>query len=249
MDRLPWKGMVRPRRRDGMKDANRRTLTKWRPACEALDSRQLLSTVAEAPVVLPGPSAADVASAAATLEGLAPTAFAQFQSDLAQAESHSHVTQAEVNKLAQNEVVLDQAFATSGLNPSAASNLIGEVQIEIDQAFLGDAGSWAPNNIIASLPRARVIDGEFLSLTPTGSQRHSPRVAVSRTVVRQTLHEMHAAARAVHISPGLRRALLNDFVGGGAIDRELNTRDYSALNYDLEQVQVYYEGQIPNFVH
>jgi hypothetical protein len=250
MNHLPWKGMVRPRWCGGMKDANQRTLMKWKPACEALDSRQLLSTVAATPVALTGPSATDVANAAATLESLAPTAFAQFQSDLAQAESHSHVTQAEVNKLAQNEVLIDQAIATSGLDPSTVADTVGAVQFAIDQAFLAGAYWRLAGSMIASLPRDRVqvIDGG-LALVTSGSQRHGSRLAISRAVVRQTVHEMQAVARAVPISTRLSRAISDDFVGSGAIDHELNTRNDSVLNYDLEQVQVYYAGQIPNFVH
>jgi hypothetical protein len=228
---------------------SRQRANRLKPACEALDGRQLLSTVAAAPAVLPGPSATDVANAAATLEGVAATAFAQFQGDLAQAESHSHVTQAEVNQLAQDEMLIDQALDTSGLDPSAASNLVREVQGEIDLAFLGTSGFGPLNSLVASLPRARVIDGVGISLTPPASLKHNPRLAISREVVRQTLHEMNTVARAVHIPPRLFRTITDDFVGSGAIDHEINTRNDSVLNYDLSQVQVYFQGQIPNFVH
>src|SRR5690348_13307919 len=84
-----------------------------KPACEALDGRQLLSMVA-APAVLPTPSAVAVANAAAELEALDPSEFARLQGELAQAEGHSRVTAAEAGKLAQDEAALDQAIETLG---------------------------------------------------------------------------------------------------------------------------------------
>ena len=71
-----------------------RSSTRVKPACEALEGRQLLSTTAAPPVVLPTPPAAAVANAAADLNTLDPTTFAQYELDLARAESHSHVTAA-----------------------------------------------------------------------------------------------------------------------------------------------------------
>ncbi len=85
------------------------------PACEPLDGRQLLSTVAAATVALSTPPATAVAAAAADLNALDPSTFARFQSDLAQAESHSHVTEAQVDALAQDETALDQIIESANL--------------------------------------------------------------------------------------------------------------------------------------
>ncbi len=60
-----------------------------KPACEALDERQLLSTVAVSPPGLLMPPAASVSMAASFLGSKAPSAFAQFQTALARAEQHS----------------------------------------------------------------------------------------------------------------------------------------------------------------
>ena len=66
-----------------------RPATGLTPACEPLDGRQLLSTVAAAPAMLPAPSAAAVANAAAELNARDPSTFARLQGELAQAEGDS----------------------------------------------------------------------------------------------------------------------------------------------------------------
>jgi hypothetical protein len=97
-----------------------RASARLKPACEPLDGRQLLSTVAAAPAVLAAPSAAAVANAAAVLNTLDPSAFAQLQNELVQAESHSRVTQAQAGQLAQDEAAIDRAInrrAPAGIRP------------------------------------------------------------------------------------------------------------------------------------
>src|SRR5580693_829977 len=86
----------------GQRD-RQRPLTKRSLECSMLDGRQLLSTLAAAPAVLPAPPATAVANAAPILNSAAPTTFPKLQNALARAEEHSHVTQAQASKLAQDE--------------------------------------------------------------------------------------------------------------------------------------------------
>ena len=65
---------------------------------------------------------------------------------LGQAESHSHVTRAQVNKLLQDETFLDQAIQSVGLDSSTTSGDIVHVQDEVDGAFIEtnyQADGWA----------------------------------------------------------------------------------------------------------
>ena len=121
----------------------------WRtlsPSCEALGNRQLLSTMAAPPAVLPVPAASAVATAAATLNELDPTAFAQFQTDLAKAESQSRVSLAQVKKLARYEKIIDQTIESYSPNANTMAIVLNTVQTDVDNAFLENgspATSWA----------------------------------------------------------------------------------------------------------
>jgi hypothetical protein len=64
--------------------------------------------VAAVPAVFPVPPATALANPAATLNDLNPSALAQYQTDLAKAESQSRVTSAEARKLARDEKIIDQ---------------------------------------------------------------------------------------------------------------------------------------------
>jgi hypothetical protein len=122
-----------------------RASTRLKPACEPLDGRQLLSTVATAPAVLPTPPATAVANAAADLSALDPTTFAQYQAEMAKAEGHSRVTVAQARKLAQDEAAIDQAVDAAGLDANTTSGDINRSQDWISTAFIAttyQADGW-----------------------------------------------------------------------------------------------------------
>ena len=133
MKLLPWNGVIRQHRRAGPRDRDRRPRAKLNPLCEALDDRRMLSTVA---AVLSVPPAPAVATATATLNALNPTAFAQFQTDLAKAESQSRVTSAQVRKLARDEKIIDQTIESYSPDANTTSTVVNEVQTDVDNAFL-----------------------------------------------------------------------------------------------------------------
>src|ERR1700728_1356486 len=135
MIRSTWKLLAVWRDTRNGQSARRRSLTKVCPGCEVLDGRQLLSGGPAATVALTAPPPTAVANAAAILDGLAPTTFAQFQSDLARAERHSRVTQVQLSKLAQDEAAIDQAIQNLGLDATTTSNDLTDVQDAVDDAF------------------------------------------------------------------------------------------------------------------
>jgi hypothetical protein len=75
----PWKWFIHKCDTPVVQGTRCRGLTKLSAGCEALDYRQLMSTVAPVAAEFSVPSAALVANASTILESLAPKAFAQFR--------------------------------------------------------------------------------------------------------------------------------------------------------------------------
>jgi hypothetical protein len=213
------------------------------PACMALECRQLLSTVATAPAVLPTPSAAAVANAEAELNALDPSGFARLQGELAQAESRSRVTLAQASELAQDEATLDRAIEALGQGRSTPSDLlrnVNDVNDQIDNAFFGDMIAASPE-FIDSLRRAegrheswRQLQGDLSSLS------------ISPSVVHQTAHQMQVIARAVHLTPQLKRAFWdNPLILSLGTNPDTNLGPGAA---GLNAVQVDRDAQVNNFI-
>jgi hypothetical protein len=217
-------------RRAGMRGSTRRRpSTHLKPACESLDSRQLLSCGPVPAVALSAPPATAVANAAAILDALAPTTFAQFESDLARAERHSRVSQGQASRLAQDEAALDQAIQSRGLDTNTTSNDLDQVQDAVDDAF----HPYLANG----LPQKRQVLAQLLSGVPG-----------SRRLINRTDAQMLAVARAAGITGSFHNALSDDeqvltaalgpapdtYLGPGATDRD--------------PLEVYYNGQINNFI-
>jgi hypothetical protein len=236
MDRLFWKGITRPRPCGAMRDSGRRTGTKRRPACEPLDSRQLLSTV----VALPMPQASVAANAAATLNADDPKTFAKFQSDLAQAESHSQLTQAQVDLLAQDETAIDQAIESAGYSSSAMTSALSEVRSVIDYAF-----QTVPSHVETERVFVVSMNGQPLR------RKHDPSVgenvqtlldpAVSQVpdgkqLVSDTIDQMRAVDQAVDLTPRLYNALKAD---GKTLSNNAGPGNF-VIDFD---------SQVQNFVH
>lgn len=245
MERSTENGGVARRRAGAGRSARGRASTKVKPACESLDGRQLLSTVAAAPVALATPSAAAVANAAAALNALDPTDFARLQAELVQAESHSRVTPSQAGQLAQDEAALDQAINLAGAGRNTPSDLlmgVQEVQDRVDDTFLGD--TIGPNqDFIAILRGAADEPVSWAQL-----KKDLSSMSVSPDVVQQTAHEMQVIARAVHVTPEVKRAFWNDY---DALNRALGMSPDSDLGpgaADLDALQVYYDGQVNGFI-
>jgi hypothetical protein len=165
MKLVRWNRVIGPRWVSGPRNRSRRPIAKLSLRCEVLGDRLLLTTMAAAPAGLPVPTAAAVASAAATLSALNPTVFAQFQTDLARYESQSRVTPADVRKLARYEKIIDQTIELYSPDANTTSTLLNQVQTNVNGALLDDglpSSSWAQEQqglsqlLAQSLPKVHI---------------------------------------------------------------------------------------------
>ena len=216
-------------RRDGepVRSPRGRTPRGLKPACEALDARQLLSTVAAAPVALSTPPATAVAAAAADLNALNPSTFARFQSDLAKAESHSHVTQTQVDKLAQDESALDEMIRSADLHPTT---MLGHLDV---QDVVAGSFRESPSELAQRLaPLDKYVAG-----VPGGTQ-----------LVRRTIEQMQVVSRATGTPTALRDAVLSDWQ---VLEYELGPKPDTNLGpgaADRDPLEVYFNGQVSRFI-
>jgi hypothetical protein len=232
MNLLPWNGVIRRCRPGAPRDGGRRPVARRKPLCEALDNRRLLSTVA---ALVPGPSAAAVESAAETLNALDPTAFVQFQSDLASAESQSRVTSAEVRKLTRDEKIIDQTIESYSPDANTASTVLDAVQTDVDNAFVQGtlpASSWGQEQQALS----QLLDSAV------------PNVHVSTFVIRDLIDQMKVVARAAGGTSELDNAVAGDRT---TLSNDLGST--SNANSDtgsagLDPLEVYYEGHVNGFI-
>jgi hypothetical protein len=207
----------------------RRTRISLNPACEALDSRQLLSTVPTVALSLPPASA--VANASADLNALDPTTFAQLQSDMARAEAHSRVTSSQASKLAQDESALDQDIQSAGLDANTTASDMNRVQNVADDAFLAAtyrAKTWAN--------RRQTLE-QYVPAEPGSSQ-----------LIAQTMAQMHVVARAARVTVPFHKAVYAD---NQVLSDELGPTPGTNLGpgaTDRDPLTVYYDGQVDQFI-
>jgi hypothetical protein len=242
MIRLPWKRFVLDRDTPVGQGSRRRRLTKLSAGCEALDGRQLLSTVVSAATEFSMPPAGVVANAAAILESKAPRAFAQFQAALAQAEQQSHVNPADVSALAQDEAVVDQdlqAADASGLN---------DVQDWVDNAFTyGSDGIRDVRRNLVPLsqvsPRIdKSVEGAPALFNASGSDG-------SISPINQLVDQIRVVAKQARVTPATQSALNRSYTG---LNKALGPDPYVSLGPGANNVRdplvVYYGAQVNNFI-
>jgi hypothetical protein len=229
MDRSRRQGALVGRKSGIARSIRRRLLTKFRPSCKPLDGRQLLSTVPM--VALSVPPTTAVANAAADLNALNPTTFAQLESDLARAERHSHVTPAQASKLAQDEAGLDQDIQSVGLNANTTASDMNRVQNVVDDAFLAatyPAKTWAN--------RRQALE------------QHVPAVPGAPQLISRTMAQMRVVARAARVTGPLHQAVDSD---KQVLSDELGPTPNTNLGpgaTDRDPLVVYYDGQVDKFV-
>jgi hypothetical protein len=198
------------------------------PACEPLDCRLLLSTVATVPAALSSLPASVVANAAADLNALNPTTFAQFQSDLALAESHSHVTQSQVDALTQDETALAQAVQSGGLHP--VTPLLGNLDVQ-------DVANGALRESPSQVARRQAPLDEYVTDVPGGTK-----------LVHRTIEQMEVVSRATRIPLQLRDVLLGDWE---SLEYDLGPNPDTDLGPGAthrDPLEVYFSGQVGNFI-
>ena len=219
-----------------------RRLRTFRPACLSLEervvlsasaaaasdpmARQLLSTVPAAPAVMPIPPATAVANAAADLNALATGTFAEFQADLAKAESHSRVTEAQAGKLAQAETSLDAMIESADLHPVTS---LGHLNL---QDVVAGAFRESPAETRSAAPLDEYVVGE-----PGGDQ-----------LVERTIAQMEVISRATRTPTPLRDAILSDWQ---VLEYNLGPNPDTDLGpgaTDRDPLEVYFNGQVNDFI-
>ena len=180
-------------------------------------------------VALTAPPPAAVANAAAILDTVASTTFAQFQSDLTGAERHSRVTQADAGRLAQDEAAVDQAIVSRGLDSNTTSDDLTQVQDVVNDAF----HPYLANGLV----QKRQVLEQLL-----------PGVPGSRRLVGRTDAQILVVARPAGITGSFHNALSRDEQVlsadlGPTPDADLGP---GAINRD--PLEVYYDGQPDNFI-
>ena len=233
----------------------RGSLTRLVPGCESLEGRRLLSAATVA--ILSAPPAA-VADAAAILTGAAPTAFAQFQADLAQAEQRSHVTAAEANALAQDVSAIDQAISDAYLGPSVMSTAINDVQDWADNAFTsGPVGIRDPAGQVVSASQIserlqKVLVGVPAARAPLASATSPQDIHQKNgetTPLDQLIDQMKVVTRAARLTSSAQSALNRSYQEIAAVlapDSDINLGPGATHS---DPLVVYYNAQVANFVN
>jgi hypothetical protein len=242
MIRSRWKRFVHDCGAPGGQRSRGRRQVKLCVACEALDSRQLLSTVVPAGTAFSVPPAAVVAKAASILESDAPKAFAQFQSALARAEQQSNVNPAAVTALAQDEAVVDQdltAASASGLN---------NVQDWVDNAFIyGSAGIRDVRRNLVPLSKIPEKIDQAVSGAPAVFDASNSNGSISP--INQLIDEIKVVATEAKVTRATQSALNRSYT---ALNKALGPHPYVSLGPGANNVRdplvVYYDAQVNNFV-
>jgi hypothetical protein len=222
--------------------SGRRRQPKLELGCDALDSRQLLSTVVPAGTAFSMPPEAVAAKAATILKSVAPKAFAQFQTALARAEQQSHVAPADVTALAQDEVVVDQDLG------SANASGLNDVQDWVDNAFTygSDGIRDVRRNLVplseASQKLDAIVEGApalFVASPSDGSV--SP--------IDQLVDQIEVVAKQAKLTPAVQSSLNRSY---SALNNALGPHPYVSLGPGASNVRdplvVYYDAQVDNFV-
>ena len=242
MTRSPWSPFIGDRRRPLGQCPSRRRHVKLSVGCEALDSRQLLSTIVPAGIEFSVPPADVVTNAAAILERDAPKAFAQFQTALARAEQRSHVNPADVSTLAQDEAVVDQdleAAGASGLN---------NVQDWVDNAFTYGSGGIRDvrRNLVPLTQISQKID-KSVEGAPAVFDVSSSDGSISP--INQMIDQIKVVSKEAKLTPAVQSALNRSYT---ALNKALGPHPYISLGPGANNVRdplvVYYDAHVTNFV-
>jgi hypothetical protein len=239
---LPWK-------RFGPGDTHvvqrsRHRHTKLTMACEALEGRQLLSTVAAAAAQLTMPSESLVTNATAILEHAAPKAFAQLETALTRAEQQSKVNPADASALAQDEAVVEQDIESANLSPYETGNDLNIVQDWVDYAFTADSVGF---HVGRSSYRVGEVSREFNNLLGDVPAVFSATDAsTSTSPIDQFVDQIKVVAHESKLAPAVGSALKRSY---NAVNRALGPNPNTLPGPGgtaRDPLIVYYDAQANN---
>jgi hypothetical protein len=243
MVRSSWKMFVLDRDTSGGQGSRRRRQAKLSVGCEALDGRQLLSTVVPMATEFSMPPPAVVTNAASILQRDAPRAFTHFQAAMAQAEQQSHVNPADVTALAQDEAVVDQdleAAGASGLN---------NVQDWVDNAFTyGSGGIRDVRRNLVPLTQISQKIHKSVEGAPAVFDVSSSDGSISP--INKLIDQIKVVAKEAKIAPAVQSALNRSYT---ALNKALGPHPYVSLGPGANNVRdplvVYYDAHVDNFIN
>lgn len=210
--------------------------------CEALETRQLLSTVVPVGTSFSTPPTGVVARATSVLEKDAPAAFAQFQAALARAEQQSHVNPVDASALAQDEAIVDQDLQ------SASASGVNDVQDWVDNAFTygSDGIRDVRRNLVPLSEVSRRLDANVEG-APAVFDASASGGSVSP--IRQLVNQIAVVAKQAKVAPAVQSALNRSY---DALNNALGPHPYISLGPGASNVRdplvVYYDAQVENFV-
>jgi hypothetical protein len=246
MERAPRNGIKPLRPAGGPRDTRHRSAVKWKPACDALDNRVLLSTVTSATAEFPVPSPTLVTQATTMLERLAPRVFDRLQTVMAEAEQASRIDPADVTALAEDEAVVDQDVTSASLSSYDNANDLSVVQDWVDYAFTYSTLGFRVASYLRPLSQVPERLDALLGNAPAVFQATGPDA--SSSAIDQMTDQIKDVAEQSQLTPAIHNALKNS---------------YNILNNDLGRhpnilpgpggtmrnpLIVYYDAQVNNFV-
>ena len=210
--------------------------------CEALDSRQLLSTVAPAAAELSVPPATVAVKAATILESVAPRAFARFQTALTRAEEQSHVNLADVTAWPRTRRLLTKiskppmrAARTMFRTGLITRSLMGLMEYETC------AGTWFHYSEV-SKRLDKIVEGAPAVFSASGS-------GGSTSPIDQLTDQIKVVAMQAKVKPAVQSALNRSY---SALNKALGPHPYVSLGPGADNVRdplvVYYDAQVENFM-
>jgi hypothetical protein len=245
MVHLPWKRFGAGRDTHVIHKSRHRH-TKLLAACEALDSRQLLSTVAPVATEFTMPSASLVTNATAILESTAPKAFAQLRTALTQAERQSKVNPADASALAQDEAVVEQDIESANLSPYETGNDLNLVQDWVDYALTADSVGIRVGRISY---RVGEVSREFNDLLGDVPAVFSATDAsTSTSPIDQFIDQIKVVAHESKLAPAVQSALKRSY---NAVNRALGPNPNTMPGPGgtaRDPLIVYYDAQTNNFL-
>ena len=203
-------------------DNDRRNRSKVSLSCDSLEGRRLLTTLPVVP--LNAPPAAAVSTATTILQEKAPAAFAKYESDLAKAESSSHVSVAYLDAISLNESQLDKAIGSAGLNASQTSDDVNHIQDIIDASFTG-------------------------TVNKAGLEAYVQGTTASPQLIKLTLSNMETIAKQSRVTAQEHAVLTADTKTIGAALGANPDTNLGAGASSRDPLIVYYDGQATKFVH
>jgi hypothetical protein len=245
MLRLPWKWCFFQRDTLIAASARRRSLKKLGPKCEAFENRQLLSTMVPVATQFAIPSPALVTNAAAILQSVAPKAFAQFQTAMAEAEQHSRLSQAELSALTQDEAVVDQDIQSANISSYDIGNDLNNVQDWVDYAFTYQSlGIRVGANVFPVFHGSQYLDHLLENVPAVVS---SPASEPLMSPIRQLIGQINVVADAT-MTPAVQSSLKRSYtVLNNALGPRPNTMPGPG-GTARDPLVVFYDAQVNNFL-